>query len=417
MDLRTEGGIEMLKYFRNAIYSGSEVGDMLLMNVQTSQLESGQPIPLLADPTIYIPYLTATWVMSLRQFMSNHNIKIDLTQTLTLSLKSTTDEFIMSQARLQGYSIQQQKDLNLVRIFLQVTSLADLMDDQDGRLISTWGQAGERPPLFVVSKSWPRQESISKSQQRLWRRYIESQFLRYNRYWRQSPHERARCEQVGIEVQSPKPTMLSSMIKTLPKHQRRLLSHVKQRVNDDELWSICRKKKSVTIASDGGLKGRQGTFGWHLSTGTNQPLFEGAGPVDGPFDSANSTRCELGGDAASLLLLSLLSTMWGTKVKCKLRWVSDSKSAITRVKEITAVGHRPTKQPNNADLLEQIKAYSSTIRQTIRPTWVKGHQTASQNPTSETDFDTIRNNHADELATWYRNQSSRPQSKESTDHT
>jgi hypothetical protein len=153
MDLRTEGGIEMLKYFRHAIYSGSEVGDMLLMHVQTSQLESGQPIPLLADPTIYIPYLTATWVMSLRQFTSNHNFKIDLTQTLTLSLKSTTDEFIMPQARLKGYSIQQQKDLNLVRIFLQVTSLADLMDDQDGRLISTWGQAGERPPLFVVSKS------------------------------------------------------------------------------------------------------------------------------------------------------------------------------------------------------------------------------------------------------------------------
>ena len=109
--------------------------------------------------------------------------------------------------------------------------------------------------------------------------------------------------------------------------------------------------------------------------------------------------------------------MWGTKVKSKLRWVTDSKSAITRVKEITDVGHWPTKQPNNVDLLEQIKVlYSSTIRQKISPTWVKGHQTASQNLTSQTDFDIIRNNHVDELATWYRNQRPQPQLKESTDH-
>ena len=143
VDLRTEGGIEMLKYFRHTIYSGTEVGDMLLMHVQTSQLESDQPISLLTDPTIYIPYLTAPWVMSLRKFMSNLMIEIALTQTLTLSLKSATDEFIMPQAQLKGYSIQQQKDLNLARIFLQVTSLADLMDEQDGRLISQWGKKVE----------------------------------------------------------------------------------------------------------------------------------------------------------------------------------------------------------------------------------------------------------------------------------
>jgi hypothetical protein len=105
-------------------------------------------------------------------------------------------------------------------------------------------------------------------------------------------------------------------------------------------------KKRETIASDGGLKGRQGTFGWNLSTDKKkQSLFERAGPVDGPYDTANSTRCEVGGYVASLLLLSLLSTIRGTKVRCKLRWLTDRKSAITRVKEITDVGHRPTKPP------------------------------------------------------------------------
>ena len=52
MDLRTEGGIEMLKYFRNAVYSKTAVGDLLLMHVQVSQLESGLPIALLEHPFI-----------------------------------------------------------------------------------------------------------------------------------------------------------------------------------------------------------------------------------------------------------------------------------------------------------------------------------------------------------------------------
>ena len=117
---------------------------------------------------------------------------------------------------------------------------------------------------------------------------------------------------MGIEVQTPKPKVLSSMIKMLPKHQRRLLPHVKQRVDDDVLWSTCRMKKRVTLASNGGLKGRRGTFGWNLSTNKNQSLFEGAGPADGPYDTANSTRCELGGYAASLLLPSL---QYGTQIQ------------------------------------------------------------------------------------------------------
>ena len=296
VDLRTEGGIEMLKYFWHTIYSGTEVGDMLLMHVQTSQLESDQQISLLTDPTIYIPYLTAPWVMSLRQFMSNHKIEIDLTQTLTLSLKSATDEFNYASSATQ-------------RLFHPAAERLEPGPDlssgyfpgrSHGRAGWTTthlavGQKGGRPSDFFASKSWPRQESISKAQQRLWRRYIASQFLRYNRYWRQPPNNRARrAQSMGIEVQTPKPKLLSSMIKTLPKHQRRLLSHVKQRVNDDVLWSTCRTKKRVTIASDGGLtKGRQGTFGWNLSTNKNQSLFKGAGPADGPYDTANSTRCEL----------------------------------------------------------------------------------------------------------------------------
>ena len=60
MDLRTECGIEMIKYFRNSVYSDNQVGRHLLLQLQASQLESGLPILLLEEPNVLIPYLTPT---------------------------------------------------------------------------------------------------------------------------------------------------------------------------------------------------------------------------------------------------------------------------------------------------------------------------------------------------------------------
>ncbi|KAI2496043.1 hypothetical protein MHU86_18464 [Fragilaria crotonensis] len=53
MDLRTEGGIEMIKYFRHEVYGNTEVGKLLLLQLQASQLESGVPMQLLAEPSTY----------------------------------------------------------------------------------------------------------------------------------------------------------------------------------------------------------------------------------------------------------------------------------------------------------------------------------------------------------------------------
>lgn len=58
----------------------------------------------------------------------------------------------------------------------------------------------------------------------------------------------------------------------------------------------------MTIASDGGLKHGIGTMGWKIVSQNGTPLFSGSGPIDGPHDVANSTRSELGGITAPLLL-------------------------------------------------------------------------------------------------------------------
>ena len=50
-DVRTEAGIEAIKYMRNAVYSQSEAGKLILINVQYSQMEAGIPTPSSNPPT------------------------------------------------------------------------------------------------------------------------------------------------------------------------------------------------------------------------------------------------------------------------------------------------------------------------------------------------------------------------------
>ncbi|KAI2496042.1 hypothetical protein MHU86_18463 [Fragilaria crotonensis] len=68
---------------------------------------------------------------------------------------------------------------------------------------------------------------------------------------------------------------LSSRLKRLPRNTRRLLSHINFTSDEDTLWKACQRKQILTIASDGGLKGRKGTFGWSVTTPKNDILCEG----------------------------------------------------------------------------------------------------------------------------------------------
>lgn len=101
-NLRTEYGIETLKYIRNAIYSDSEVGNLMHINLQYSQLESGIGEPLLKHLRIHLPYLTPSWILSLvRQYLSNHNMTVTLTDTYHPILRSSSDQYIMQPVHLQ----------------------------------------------------------------------------------------------------------------------------------------------------------------------------------------------------------------------------------------------------------------------------------------------------------------------------
>jgi hypothetical protein len=407
-DLRTELGIEMIKFMRDAIFSNSSAGRMLVLNLQYLQLEAGIGPSILENPAIPLSYLTPSWLVSVRKFLAKHNMSITLTDQPTLQLSGLKDHFVMSPQHLSRYSKIQQYDINLVRLFLQVNTLADMTDPKTPNQIRPEYLDAKRPLGLASSYNWPRQASPTIAQRKLWKRFLVSSYMRYVPYWKeapltsQSPIRGSALVETSIPLDTPSPTSmpLSDYLKILPRSQRRMLSDVEQIATDIQVWRAFRSREQLYIASDGGLSGNQGTFGWVLTT-SKHVLFQCGGPVDGPFDVLNSTRSELCGFASSLLMIAAISRNWGLRHRCSFRWCTDSKSALSKVFKTNQRGCTSGRQPYDSDLLSMIRSLLIEIRRHVSFKWVKGHQDSLRS------YDTLPriarlNIDADFLATRYR---------------
>ncbi|KAI2501729.1 hypothetical protein MHU86_12735 [Fragilaria crotonensis] len=400
-DLRTEAGIEAIKYLRNSIYSDSESGNLIRMNLQYSQLEAGIGQPLLEQPSIYVPYLTPTWILSVRRFLSCHNMAITMTDVYIPPLQSNKDEYIMQSKHLERYNESQQRDINLVRVFLQVQTLADLSDPQRPSSILLSALDGIRPESWSDNTKWPRQKTPTPHQRRLWKRYIRSSYLRYVPYWKNPPLSPGSVPEKDAILVPTSFDNINTYVQTFPRSQRRLLADLQQQATDLQIWRAFRSKEKLYIASDGGLDGGAGTHGWVLAT-RKCVLFRCSGPVDGFVSAESSTRSELAGCASSLLLVTAFSRMWGLRHRCSFVWITDSKAAISRIRKYAlAAQYSPARMPDDADLISLISQLLRELRRPFRPDWVKGHQDTLQS------YDALPwkarlNIDADFLATRYR---------------
>ena len=403
IDLRTELGISNLKYMRDSIFSDTEVGKLMILNVKYSQIESGIKEPLLENPGIQISYLTPTWILSVRQFLSQHNMKVTLTDTLEVAIRDRHDCCIMNNEYLTRYTPTQKLDINLVRMHLQIITLSD-MTSSDGIHACDYHRKGIRRPQQVIrTKTWPRQNTPTPSQRKIWTNYISSNYLRYDNKWRNP----MRNLPVPPILGAPTPptgvhSTLQSFLKSLPKWHRRLLFHLEQLATDQAVYQSFHARRRLTIATDGSLQVSAGTFGWKLTDKKNTTLFQGSGPVDGPHEIGSSTRSELGGFTAPLLLITSLARHWGLKHRCKFRWLADSQVAINRVTFVTRKDYRPTKQPDNCDYLSTITELYRELRRPMKAHWIKSHQD-SKTPYAALPPDAKLNVDADELATLCHN--------------
>ena len=102
-------------------------------------------------------------------------------------------------------------------------------------------------------------------------------------------------------------------------------------------------------------------------------MYQGSGPIDGPMEVGSSTRSELGGFTAPLLLTTAIANFWGIRHQCKFRWYTDSTTAIRKVRLYTGKG-KSQKYPEHSDYMTTITYLISELKCPINPCWVKGHQ-------------------------------------------
>ena len=237
-DLRTEVGIEAIKFLRNSLYSDSETGNLIRINLQYSQREAGVGFYLLEHPQKYISYLTPTWILLIRQFLVNNNMSITVSDIHLDRTQCSTDEYIMNEVHLRRYSTSQQRDLNLIRIWLQITTLADTADPVRPNRIQPGYLDAKRPQDFVPLETWPRQAQPSKSQMRLWKRYITSSFLCYIPYWKITPVSTPTAERSSVSpTKVPQLSDYQTHISlNLSRTERRLLDGLTQVATDLKIW-------------------------------------------------------------------------------------------------------------------------------------------------------------------------------------
>ena len=192
-------------------------------------------------------------------------------------------------------------------------------------------------------------------------------------------------------------------LQALPHYNRRLMDDLQQIATDDQIWKAFRSRRRLRVATDDGdLLPTKGTHGWVISTG-RRILLTCADPVNGPFDTASSTRSELAGCASVLYFLARPAEFWGMKHKCWLLWYCDSKAAISRIRRHASRSSYWTRLPPDADLLAIICQHKLALRTSCALIWVKGHQD-SHSTSAPRSLALTLNIHADRLArAKYRN--------------
>ena len=95
VDLTIEQGLRGVTHLLHHMYSKDSIAKLIQISLRIMQLEASKGHDLLIDPCIVISYATSTWITNLRSFMEQHNLMIQLTNQLKLTLQCEKDQLIM----------------------------------------------------------------------------------------------------------------------------------------------------------------------------------------------------------------------------------------------------------------------------------------------------------------------------------
>ncbi len=176
LDMSAEQGVPGVQHFTDQVFSKDSVGNLIVIALRSLQIESGSGSHLLENPSVWIPYITSSWLTSIQDFIGKSKIKIKVASAQLVPTSREQDRYIMDKIQLlSNYNNRQPFDINAVQMHLRVTTLSDVVDAQ-GKHITEEIFKGARPTDRYSHVKWPQQPVTTTKQQNLWKAALEAAF-------------------------------------------------------------------------------------------------------------------------------------------------------------------------------------------------------------------------------------------------
>ena len=216
-DLFTEQGALRIKALMEHIYHDTETGQMIMIAIQSLQMEAGTSAHILTDPTPLLVYIEPCWISAIRDFMATNQLSLEFTNSWNFRIARDHDVFLMDVFRLSGrWCDSDLRALNAVRLHLQVATLSDVCT-ADGRSFDQ--QAFQATPSTTRTSPllWSRQPGITDFQRNLWQEALTTLLDKHNRLikplgpWHSEPNQQwqyyynEETDSLLSQVHSPNP--------------------------------------------------------------------------------------------------------------------------------------------------------------------------------------------------------------------
>ena len=94
-DLFTEQGTLRIKSLMEHVYNNTETGQMIMIALQSLQMEAGISAHLLTDPTPLLVYTETCWISATRDFMASNQLSLEFKNSWNFRIARDNDAFLM----------------------------------------------------------------------------------------------------------------------------------------------------------------------------------------------------------------------------------------------------------------------------------------------------------------------------------
>ena len=176
-DLYVDQGTSKVEILLEHLYADNMTGSLLRSALEWSSIHVGIGQNIFSlDFGLYGHLLPQSWIKTLWQFASEYKITLPSSEK-NLQLHRRGDIYLMEEYAHKGLRISELRAINKCRLFLQVTTLSDIIDGSGHRLcnLAKNGHKNNDRPSY---HQWPIQSNPGPADWRIWRKAMRQSFPR-----------------------------------------------------------------------------------------------------------------------------------------------------------------------------------------------------------------------------------------------